>query len=89
MQGYSCLYLDRRVIIRSLHVAPHGKSPELRDYISVCLVMESKKQSDVCSTSMDATHAPTSLIPARFRCSLLDQKGRIAHTNGEFWIRTA
>ncbi|VUZ55819.1 unnamed protein product, partial [Hymenolepis diminuta] len=65
----------------SLHVAPHGKSPELRDYISVCLVMESKKQSDVCSTSMDATHAPTSLIPARFRCSLLDQKGRIAHTN--------
>ncbi|VDM34866.1 unnamed protein product, partial [Hydatigera taeniaeformis] len=66
-----------RAICESL--APHGKCAELRDYVSVCLVMESKRRWD-CQPSQNSTTA-ASLLPARFRCSLLDQLDRIAFTN--------
>ncbi|KAL5113097.1 BTB and MATH domain-containing protein 43 [Taenia crassiceps] len=63
----------------SLHVAPHGKCPELRDYVSVCLVMESKRRRD--GHPPQTASPAASLLPARFRCSLLDQLDRIAFTN--------
>ncbi|CDS35727.1 speckle type POZ protein [Echinococcus multilocularis] len=63
----------------SLHVAPHGKCSELQDYVSVCLVMESKRQRD--GHPPQTPTAAASLLPARFRCSLLDQLDRVAYTN--------
>uniref|UniRef100_A0A5K3EWE1 BTB domain-containing protein n=1 Tax=Mesocestoides corti TaxID=53468 RepID=A0A5K3EWE1_MESCO len=89
----------------SLRVAPHGKCPDLSDFVSVCLVMESKDDSfrplqtfiqtdgNNCAESITnceineghgestATIPPASLIPARFRCSILDEFGRVAYSN--------
>ncbi len=30
---------------RALHVAPHGKCPDLRDYVSICLVLNTRHES--------------------------------------------